>query len=64
MSIFGNKTYKLTHASLLRILPFSCGYLCDVESGKPDGASVTVAMLFQAMIASQDPYAELKDYDN
>ena len=64
MSIFGNKTYKLTHASLLRILPFSCGYLCDEETGKPCAASVTVAMLFQAMIASQDPYAIPDDYDN
>ena len=64
MSIYGPNIKKLTHASLLRILPFSCGYLCDVESGKPDGASVTIAMMLQAAIAVGDPFADLKDYDN
>lgn len=64
MSMTGPNVHKLTHASLLRILPFACGYLCDEETGKPCAASVTVAMLFQAMIASQDPYAEPDDYEN
>ena len=64
MSMFGNKIYKLTHAGLLRILPFTSGYLCDEETGKPCAASVTVAMLFQAMIAVQDPYAIPDDYEN
>ena len=64
MSMFGPKMYKLTHGSLLRILPFTTGYLCDAETGKPCANSVTVAMIFQALIVAQDPYAELKEYEN
>jgi len=64
MSIYGPKLNNLTHAHLLRILPFASGYLCDKETGKPCAISVTIAMLFQAIIAVQDPYALPEDYEN
>ena len=54
----------LSHLGLLKILPFTTGYLCDEKTGKPDGASVTVAMMLQAVVAVEHPYAELKEYEN
>ena len=64
MSMYEPKLSKLTHAHLLRILPFASGYLCDEETGKPCPTSITIAMLFQAIIAVQDPYSEPDDYEN
>ena len=64
MTMFDAKMHKLTHSGLLRILPFTTGYLCDEETGKPCHISVTIAMLLQAVIAVQDPYLELKEYEN
>jgi hypothetical protein len=64
MSILGPKLSKLSHAGLLRILPFTTGYLCDEETGKPDSASVTLAMMLQAVEAAENPYLELKEYEN
>ena len=62
--MFGTKITKLSHAGLLRILPFTTGYLCDEETGKPDSASVTLAMMLQAVEAAENPYLELKEYEN
>ena len=62
--MLGPKLSKLSHAGLLRILPFTTGYLCNEETGKPDGASVTLAMILQAVEATENPFIELKEYEN
>jgi hypothetical protein len=62
--MLGPSLSKLSHAALLRILPFTTGYLCNEETGKPDGASVTLAMMLQAVEAVENPFTELKEYEN
>jgi hypothetical protein len=44
----------LTHATLLTLLPFTTGYLCD-EDGSPSYAAVMSAILLQAVSQYADP---------
>ena len=50
--LFGN----LSHLSLLKILPFECGYLCQ-EDGNPDAYSVSIAMILQSVSLLMRPAA-------
>ena len=43
-TLFGD----LSHLSLLKILPFECGYLC-AKDGTPDANSVSIAMILQSV---------------
>ena len=44
----------LTHDSLLKILPFGCGYMTD-EEGMPCPISIRLALMIRATVADYYP---------